>query len=369
MRKAMATAKNLFWDKKYPVSLIQFVTNRCNARCSFCFIDFDNVDTQKKSSEMSVEEFDRLTRNLGPLLMHVNITGGEPFLRTDLTDIIKCYFRNATLTSLLINTNGSTPQRIGALIDSVLLEYPEKRLYFVFSLDSFAERHDRIRKIRGLFDKVMESYKIVNSYGKRTSATFNLTVSEENYKDICGVYETLKKDYGVKNFSPVITRDEGVYKTPAELRMDILEAYEKLSAKMVEDTRSGATAGFARNSFRDVVINAKSRIQYRKIADNYKNRQYRSLCPAGSIFGVVYADGTVYPCEILDKPLGNLKEYDFDFMKLWHDKKALETKNWIKETKCNCHWECAWTYNILSNPKYYLPLAKNILGLSRGGGT
>ena len=80
--------------------------------------------------------------------------------------------------------------------------------------------------------------------------------------------------------------------------------------------------------------------------------KFESYCPAGSIFGVIMSDGTVFPCEVLDKPLGNLKDYDYNFMKLWFDSKAINTKKWIKDTKCNCHWECAWTYNILSNVKY-----------------
>lgn len=80
--------------------------------------------------------------------------------------------------------------------------------------------------------------------------------------------------------------------------------------------------------------------------------KFESYCPAGSIFGVIMSDGTVFPCEVLDKPLGNLKDYDYDFLKLWFDSEAINTKKWIKDTKCNCHWECAWTYNILSNVKY-----------------
>ena len=46
--------KNLYFDKKEPLSLVHFVTNRCNAWCSFCFIDFDNPKTFH--GELSLEE-------------------------------------------------------------------------------------------------------------------------------------------------------------------------------------------------------------------------------------------------------------------------------------------------------------------------
>ena len=45
--KIINLIKNIYFNKKTPISLIHFITNRCNARCSFCFIDFDNPQTFK----------------------------------------------------------------------------------------------------------------------------------------------------------------------------------------------------------------------------------------------------------------------------------------------------------------------------------
>ena len=99
------------------------------------------------------------------------------------------------------------------------------------------------------------------------------------------------------------------------------------------------------------------------IADSYLKPKFYTNCVAGSIFGVVTSDGNVLPCEILDKDkaLGNLKDYNFDFMKLWNDTKGVETRKWIKKTKCNCHWECIFTYNLISSPKYSANIASKII--------
>ena len=51
-----------------------------------------------------------------------------------------------------------------------------------------------------------------------------------------------------------------------------------------------------------------------------------------------------------------------NFMKLWRDTKALNTKKWIKDTKCNCTYECAWSFNILGNAKYQKDLILAALG-------
>ncbi len=359
--KTVGTVANLFVQKKYPVSLIHFVTNRCNARCSFCFIDFGHAETQKKSNEMTLDEIRLLTRTLGPSLQHVNLTGGEPFLRLDLIDIVRAYFDNADLGSILINTNGAFPKQVEALTTTILKEYPGKKIFFIFSIDAFPDDHDRIRKVKGLFNKVIESYHIVKSLGPNAVPSINMTVSGENYRVVNDLYDALRRDYGVDNMSPVIVRDEGVYRIPTEEKAAILDAYRRLTEKLLEDVREGRINGFDSGTIRGRMVNAKNQIQYRMIADIYMNPAFQSQCPAGSIFGVIGTDATVHACEILSKPLGNLRDYGMDFLKLWHDAKATEVKEWIRETQCHCHWECAWTYNILSNVRYQPQLLKHAL--------
>ena len=52
------TVNNIYFSKKEPVSIVHFLTNRCNARCSFCFIDFDNPNNFK--GELTLNEIDKL---------------------------------------------------------------------------------------------------------------------------------------------------------------------------------------------------------------------------------------------------------------------------------------------------------------------
>ena len=71
--------KNVHITQDNPVSLVHFVTNRCNARCSFCFIDFN--DPTVFANELTTTEIGRLTKNFGTSLQNVNLTGGEPFAK------------------------------------------------------------------------------------------------------------------------------------------------------------------------------------------------------------------------------------------------------------------------------------------------
>lgn len=107
-------------------------------------------------------------------------------------------------------------------------------------------------------------------------------------------------------------------------------------------------------------MNAKNKIMNEIISETYLKKKFIAPCAAGSLFGVIYANGDVYPCEMLDQQkLGNLRDYDMNFMGLWKGKKAEECRRFIIKSKCNCTFECAWTLNIISNFKFIPSLILN----------
>ena len=77
-------------------------------------------------------------------------------------------------------------------------------------------------------------------------------------------------------------------------------------------------------------------------------------------FGVIEAN-EVCPYEILENKVGTLKDYDYNFTDLWHDDETASVKNWILETKCNCTYECALSFNILSSLKHQPKLIKGAI--------
>ena len=101
--KLSKNLNNIYLNKQTPISLIHFLTNRCNAMCSFCFIDFDNPKTFV--DELTLEEINEMTKNMGNTLLNVNFTGGEPFARKDIVEIAKSYVKNTTIQSIYITTN------------------------------------------------------------------------------------------------------------------------------------------------------------------------------------------------------------------------------------------------------------------------
>ena len=354
---------NLYLAKNQPISLVHFVTNRCNARCSFCFIDFDNPKTFE--GELSLEEIDKLTKNLGSSLLNVNLTGGEPFARKDLIDIAKAYLKNSTIQSIYITTNASLPDRIKKFAEEISLFSPDTELTFQISVDDFPENHDRVRKVKDLFDKCIESYRILKNFGPKINPVISITVTQENCDNIKEIFKYLNEDCKIESIKCCIVRDEGVYKTPPEKKRKIYDAYNWLTNEIKNKTKTKQIINYNSQSIQGKLHKKKDIISWEMVKQMYMEPKFISPCHAGGLFGIISANGMIYPCEILEnKLLGNLRDNDMDFMKIWKNKDTKETKKWIKDTKCNCTYECALSYNILGNWRYQPSLISSMFNLN-----
>ena len=355
--------KNILFNRKEPSSLVHFVTNRCNARCSFCFIDFD--DPKTFSHELTLEEIDKLTKNLGKSLLNVNLTGGEPFARKDLTEIAKKYLTNSTIQSIYITTNASLPERIKNFSEEVSKFDKDAELTFQISIDDLPENHNRVRKIKNLFDNCIETYRLLKKMGDNINPVVSITVTHENCDNIKEIFNYLNKDCGIDSIKCTIVRDEGVYSTPTDKQKKILEAYDWLTNEIKNKMKTREIINYNSNSLQGRLHQKKDIMSWEMIKKMYLEPKYISPCHAGSLFGIISSKGKIHPCEILEgKELGDLRENDMDFMKIWNNQKTKDTKNFILKSKCNCTYECALSYNILGNWRYQTKLAAAALKLA-----
>ena len=81
-------------------------------------------------------------------------------------------------------------------------------------------------------------------------------------------------------------------------------------------------------------------------------------CVAGRKLLIISETGEVYPCEILDKSMGNLRDFGFDLRRLVNREQNKELLKWIRESKCKCSFECALAANVLWGKASYMKLLK-----------
>ncbi len=83
------------------------ITDVCNFRCTYCLPDGYKPNGHNNKSFLSLDEIRRVSRafaNLGT--EKVRLTGGEPSLRRDFTDIIAAVRENPQIRHLAVTTNG-----------------------------------------------------------------------------------------------------------------------------------------------------------------------------------------------------------------------------------------------------------------------
>lgn len=120
--------------EKNPLQATLIVTSKCNSRCIMC-----DIWKNKTQSEMDPDEYLKLPSSL----KRIGISGGEPYLRDDLPEIVKvCKGKNPN-AQIFIYTNGLLPDRIEK-ISPKIVEY-DRNIGIAVSLDGFSETHERIR--------------------------------------------------------------------------------------------------------------------------------------------------------------------------------------------------------------------------------
>src|SRR3989338_5639579 len=93
----------LFLKRVFPPEQVTFfVTNRCNLNCSHCFVEDKNKNENK---ELTIPEIEKISKQMGRVRF-ITITGGEPFLRDDLVEVVKILNKNLKPSMIIILTNG-----------------------------------------------------------------------------------------------------------------------------------------------------------------------------------------------------------------------------------------------------------------------
>ena len=111
------------------------------------------------TEELSPEEFSKLPKSV----TYVNVSGGEPFLRDDLAEIVHVLHKNLHRAKIDISTNGLLTDIIGDQMKEVL--NVGARVGVRISVDGIGDRHDRVRGIKSAFEKTMDTINLLKEMG------------------------------------------------------------------------------------------------------------------------------------------------------------------------------------------------------------
>ena len=353
--------KSLIKYKQLPSYFIFYPTSRCNLKCSHCFYH-DSLN--KNFNELTLGEIRKITKTMDPILSLI-LTGGEPYLRHDLDEIVKIFYENTKVPIISIPSNGWYLKKMEKQIANMMEWCPLLTLNQQISIDGIGADHDKIRMDKQVKDSensferaimTIKKLKILQEKYNRINIGIIITFTSENQKDFKNIIKEIYSMVEPDNISINLIRGNPKEKVNLDLDLSLYKEAVTYRDKLFYQKKMLGHSRFKGNKYATA-----ARILLNELTiKTYEDNKYSTPCYAGNLSGVMYPEGDVYPCEILDEThkIGNIRDFDLNFKELWLSHKAKEEIKFIRGSKCFCTHECFNTVNILFNPKNYLNIIK-----------
>ena len=270
-----------------PTDMCIIVTYRCPMQCQMCNIW---KNPTQKEKEITLAEIKKL-----PSVKFINITGGEPFVREDLEEIIEICFQKSP--RVVISTSGWFEDRIIKMTK----RFPN--IGIRISIEGLSLKNDELRGRNGGFDKGLRTLLRLKDMGIKDIG-FGITVSNHNSADMLSLYQLSKP-----------------------LGMEFATAEWQLKEKHPKS--------WFRAYFNMGLI-------------NYIHDNQRLLpCEAGLVNFFVDPYGEIYPCNGLEdkfwkESMGNIRQSG-SFYEIWHSEQAEKIRQKVR----NCPKHC-WMVGTVS---------------------
>lgn len=348
--------------KTKPFSLTYSVTPACRSLCKNCNIGrvyLANPDIIKQN--LSIEEIEKTFKSLGHI-HDFHISGGEPFMRLDLPEIMQLAFIHLKPKFVSISTNSLTPKSIETATIKILKymdQYlpPYVPLSMIITLNGIGKMHDYISGVKGSVRKLDETVRrLVSLQMENPRLNIDMKSIVSNYN----IYHMEALD------EMIYERDLGSYLHElAEQRMDFhnigdpitpsAEVYFQLSKRFIDDLFQNI---YDKTSCKK--LSESIRLEYYRIVYQIlKEKRQITHCYGGLSNIHLNYNGNVWPCNVLgdSQLMGNVRKWDYNVKALLRSKKAKSVIKYIADGNCACTMADQWLNNIILTPKHM----KNVL--------
>ncbi|MGL5259144.1 MAG: radical SAM protein [Lachnospiraceae bacterium] len=281
------------------------ITYRCNAKCNMCDCF---KDPTRPEEEIDLETLEKL-----PNMKFTNITGGEPFIRQDIREIVTLLYKKTE--RIVISTNGYFTDRIIKLCE----EFPEVGIRI--SIEGLEETNNAIRGIPDGFNRGYSTLKKLVEMGHKDIG-FGMTVQDMNCKDLVPLYKM--SDELNMEFATATLHNSFYFRKNDNKIDDKLMVAKEFEHLINELLKSKSPKKWARAYFNHGLI-------------NYMYGQERLLpCEMGSNGFFLDPYGNVLPCNGSTEKMvmGNLHNQSWD--DIWNSEQARNVRCQVKNCEKNC---------------------------------
>jgi MoaA/NifB/PqqE/SkfB family radical SAM enzyme len=302
-----------------------------------------NIWQIKPTGELTIDEVREFAKK-NNYFKWIEITGGEPFLRSDIVDIVRAFNDfSKGLYVLTMPTNSLCNQDMVAGKIEEILKLGIPKVSITISLDGYRELHDRIRGIPGNFDRAMGMARRLKELQRRHGNlffVFGYTMSKFNEGQLLSTVQKVRDEL------PWVTAND--FHVNAAQTSDIYYKNSQMSLKSSGLVQASELKQFlAMRSFRlgaiPIIENAFLKWLSYYVMTGNSPMKGRSL--DASLFMDSY--GNVFPSIMWDRKIGNMRDVGYDLTKVWRSAEAEEARKLIREGKEPRAWTACEAYQTL----------------------
>ncbi len=350
----------LYWSfyrfgapKLLPFSIVVSISYRCNSICKTCDV------WRKPNDDLSLDEWTRVFKNIGRGPVYMTFTGGEPFLRKDLPDMVLAAYQYCQPEYITIPTNGILAPKILDGVAKICAGAPKSRIGINLSLDGVGKEHDEIRGVPGNYERSLKTWaglKALQTQHKNLVLSIHTVISKYNIHRIRDTYTGLQKllpDSYITEVAEERVELDTVGMDITPLARDYAPVADFLSAR----AHAAPARGFAR-------FTQSFRARYYQLAKRTLIEQKQIIpCLAGWASGHIAPNGDVWSCCIRAEPVGNLRATNYDLRPIWFEQIGAMKKlrHSIAANECACPMANASYANMLLHPPTLLQVARELL--------
>jgi MoaA/NifB/PqqE/SkfB family radical SAM enzyme len=336
-----------------PRVLVFAVTYLCNSRCMMC-----NIWKKGNVSELTAEQYHKLFGNrLFRCIEHVNLTGGEPTLRKDLSQIVAdLHQQMPRLRKITIPTNGLAARSVRVLEEIVsFCNAVGLTVTIRVSLDGMGRIHDRIRNVKDAYQKTVESIDAFISMKQHYvfNLGINTVVSRENINGLLDIKNFAEeKELDISFVLPCFT----------ETFFENISLENEISMK---NEQKAIFIRFLEDEIGKIPLLDSNRVYYDQIIKKLRDNAQRIMpCPFTEQGIMVDAAGDIYYCQN-SKRLGNALEISAS--QIYLDKNNLAYRNDVIRNVCpGCMNSCMVGFGLRTQiPQFIWHLVKSKFGARR----
>ena len=336
-----------------PFSIVLSVSFRCNSKCRTCDV------WRKPNDDMTVEEWQEIFANLGHAPFYMTFTGGEPFLRKDLNEIVIAGAELCRPSVITIPTNGLLTRRILDHTDQICAAASHSKIGINLSLDGIGQEHDEIRQVPGNWDRAIDTWQGLKSLQARHQnlvLSVHTVVSKFNAQRIRDIIE------GLEFLEP-----DSYITEVAEERVELdtvgwdITPSPSEYAPIADDLSARAEAVPAKGLAR---VTQAFRAQYYQLAKRVLQEQTQVIpCQAGWASGHIAPNGDVWTCCIRAEPVGSLRQTGYDLRPIWFEQigQMRRLRKSIAAKECACPMANANYANMLLHAPTIIRVAKKVV--------